>query len=176
MKKLISLLVAVAMLVAVVPAAFAEVQNVAAANATAEADSRFTVAFDATELGTLSITVGNGKEAWSSDVYNFVDWSVSEAVSGTAQQTYTYEVTAIGSYFVRIYGPVDGNGVTTAITEVPYTITFTPSGAAIEPTLDPYAEADTVFTAEGTYDVTLTETAKATLYRFAHDTAGNNSV
>ena len=178
MKRLISLLVVLAMLAAVVPAVLAaEPQAVASGKATAEEDSRCTVAFEATEPGTLTITVGDGKEAWVSDVYSFTTWSASEAVSGTAQQTYTYDVTAIGSYYVRVYGTVDADGIPAAISEVPYTVTFTPSGAAITPTLDKYAEAETVFTEEGTYDVTLSvETAEVTLYRFAPAVTGKYTI
>ncbi|MBO5867454.1 MAG: hypothetical protein J6Q54_00930 [Oscillospiraceae bacterium] len=179
MKKLISLLMALAMLAAFVPAvvaAEAVATEVATGVATAEADSRCVVSFEATEPGTLTITVGDGKEAWSSDVYNFVDWSVSASVSGTEEKTYTYEVTALGSYMIRIYGPVNASGVPAAISKVPYSITFTPSGAAVEPALDPYSVVDATITEEGTYDVAIAATAKATLYPWAPAATGTYEI
>lgn len=180
MRKLLSFIIVAAMLLALMPAVLAAEPGVpvtvAQGTASAEADMKFLIPYDAEENGTLTVTVGDGNADWVSDIYIFDDWDSTEPVSGNGVQTYSLEVVP-GSYYVRVYGPLDGNDLTTAISNIPYKVTFTPSGVPVGPVLDDYLVADGEFTEAGTYDVTVSaDVAEVTLYTFAPAATGTYEI
>ena len=137
--------------------------------ASAEEDSKYVYSYTATENGTLTITVGNGT-AWVSDVMDYSSFGIIASASDTNEGSYTCNVVAGGSYGIRIYGAGDPCA---AISNIPYTITFTPSGTSAGPQLEDYKVSDTQLTTEGTHDVTVAvNEAEVTLYNFEPGATG----
>ena len=97
MKRFLSMLLAIVMVVSMIPVA-ASAAEVDSGYATANEDSKYTFLYNPAVDGTLTITIGDGNGAWVSDIMNFDDWSVSNRVEGNAQDSYTYDVVAGGSY------------------------------------------------------------------------------
>ena len=128
MKRFLSMLLAIVMVVSMIPVA-ASAAEVDSGYATANEDSKYTFLYNPAVDGTLTITIGDGNGAWVSDIMNFDDWSVSNRVEGNAQDSYTYDVVAGGSYSIRIYGPGEPCA---AIVDVPYSVVFTPASVEDE--------------------------------------------
>lgn len=121
MKKILSLLIVLALLAACIPAAFAS-ELVTSGIAKAGTDTKFTYAFTPDADGVLSVTVGDGTTNWSADVMYF-DASFSivsvATASGSGETTFTADLTAGITYRIRFWETSGG-----ALTATPYSVTY----------------------------------------------------
>ncbi len=102
---------------------------------TATSSEKYTYKFAPETDGTLTVTVGNGTTNWVSDVYSFAGFKVIASASGSAEATYTAELTAGTNYYIRAYAPSG------ALAATPVLAVFTPAGGTTpepsEPETDP---------------------------------------
>lgn len=136
--------------------------------AEAEEDSKFTVLYTPETNGVLTVTVGDGNAAWISDVMNFNDFSTTSPVSGNAETTYTVDVEAGVTYCVRIYGAGDPPA---AISNIPYSITFTASEGGSATTNSEYEYADGIY-APGDHTVSMLPNTDMTVVEFCPPETG----
>ena len=142
------------------------------ASATATSGSKYMHKFTAEADGTLTVTVGDGSTNWVSDIYSFATFKTIASSSGAAQGTYTAELTKGTSYYIRVYA------ASGALAATPVKAVFTPAGAGEEPT-EPAKDAYAVSTSKlsvGTNNVSMVETAEATLYIFTPSELGTYTV
>lgn len=126
MKKILSMLLALCMVISMLPvAAFAASDPFTEGfMATAEADSKYQYAYSPATKGTLTITVGDGSTNWSSDVMYFDSnfaMQTAGSASGCEQATYTAEIDPeiSGTYRIRVWETNGGS-----LTDTPLYVTW----------------------------------------------------
>lgn len=126
MKKILSMLLALCMVISMLPvAAFAASDPFTEGfMATAEADSKYQYAYSPATKGTLTITVGDGSTNWSSDVMYFDSnfaMQTAGSTSGCEQATYTAEIDPeiSGTYRIRVWETNGGS-----LTDTPLYVTW----------------------------------------------------
>jgi len=101
---------------------------------TSTSSEKYTYKFAPETDGTLTVTVGNGTTNWVSDVYSFAGFKVIASASGSAEATYTAELTAGTNYYIRAYAPSG------ALAATPVLAVFTPAGGTAPEPSEPETE------------------------------------
>ena len=97
---------------------------------TASSGSKYVYSYTPAEDGTLTITIGDGSTNWAFDLRSVVGLTFTAISSGegSAQTTYTAEVSANTKYQIRVWNASGG-----ALADTPVMVVFTPAGGAVEP-------------------------------------------
>ena len=140
---------------------------------TASSGSKYVYSYTPAEDGTITVTIGDGSTNWAFDLRSVVGLTFTAISSGegSAQTTYTAEVSANTKYQIRVWNASGG-----ALSDTPLTVVFTPAGGVVEPEVTepetkPY-EVSATNLVVGDNNLTMLDTAEATIFKFTPTEVG----